>query len=247
MNNGKKVKVTVKYRLFKNNSPTADKAPYLVKPVLQGTMDVDDFARSVHESEPSFSTSMVRMIIDSTREVLTEIFTEHPDADVETPWGHLRLALEGSISEEERSLRNLTGKVKPVLRFYPSKKLREEIENKYDFEFVRVGGPDLELSIRGVATDSLGRAGANVVKPGERFTVTGGGFPDEDPTSIVATIADSAGAEHAVQISLARPNVLECTAPAELAKGKAKLKLTVFLGPEESDGRITATRNVTIA
>ena len=38
-------------------------------------------------------------------------------------------------------------------------------------------------------TDSLGRAGTNVVKPGERFTVTGGGFPDEDPTSIVATIA----------------------------------------------------------
>ena len=164
---------------------------------------------------------------------------------VHTPIGIAKLVVPGSIDHIPAKGEKLPDTLHPQLRIYPSKKLRDAVKNA-NFVFERVDGPEAEMSIRRVVTDSLGREGMNVVKPGERFTVTGAGFSDSATEPLSAELTDSAKVAHAVEVASVKPDVVECVAPAGLAKGKAKLVIVQPLGPEPIYGRLTASRNVTV-
>ena len=245
MKSSKTEKNVVKYRVIRNKSATADKVPWLVGVQLNGTMSLDEVVHAIHREAPELGEITIRMVLDATKEMLEQIFTENPNAVVHTPIGLAKLVVPGSIDHIPAKGEKLPDTLRPQLRIYPSKKLRDAVKNA-NFVFERVDGPEAEMSIRSVVTDSLGREGVNVVKAGERFTITGAGFSGSATEPLSAELTDSAKVAHAVELASVKPDVVECVAPAALAKGKAKLVIVQPLGPEPIYGRLTASRNVTV-
>ena len=246
MKSRKTQKNVIKCRVIRNKSATADKVPWLVGVQLNGTMSLDEVVHAIHREAPELDEITIRMVLDGTKEMLEQIFAKNPNAVVHTPIGIAKLVVPGSIDHIPAKGEKLPETLHPQMRIYPSKKLRDAVKNA-NFEFECVNGPEAEMSIRRVVTDSLGREGMNVVKPGERFTVTGAGFSGCEAEPLTAELTDSANVTHAVELVSVKPDVVECVAPAGLAKGKAKLVLVQPLGPEPIYGRLTASRNVTVA
>ena len=239
-------KTVVKYRCVKNKSATADKVPWLVNAQSNGTVSVEELARRIHEKSPSLSEIDIRMVLNASNEVLQKILRDNPCTSIDMGFGVLKPVVEGSVndpSELDEKLRK--GEIKVKYKMEPSKKLKDYVK-KEDFDFVCVNGPAAKISIRTVTTGSLGRKGVNAVSAGVEFKVAGEGFSDDELSILTVELTDSEGAVHTVEVVKVEPTVIDCVAPSALAKGKARLVITQALGPEESDGHLTASRTLTV-
>ena len=246
MGTKKQGKQIVKCRLVRNKTATADKAPWLVKVPMEGTTSVDDLARCVHEKYPNVDEITMRSFINAFNEVVIKKLKENPCTEIDLGYGTLKPVVEGSaktIQEANEKIRKKEIHAKYII--VPSNKMKKAIKDA-NLELVPINSPDAKISIRGVTTDSLGRAGVNAISAGVAFKVTGVGFSADEPSYLTVELTDSAGAVHAVEVTKVSPDVLDCVAPAALANGKARLVLAQALGPEAIDGRVTAARNLTV-
>ena len=116
MKSSKTEKNVVKYRVIRNKSATADKVPWLVGVQLNGTMSLDEVVHAIHREAPELDEITIRMVLDATKEMLEQIFTENPNAVVHTPIGLAKLVVPGSIDHIPAKGEKLPDTLRPQLR-----------------------------------------------------------------------------------------------------------------------------------
>ena len=230
----------IKYKVCKNNSETAEKAPHLIKFISNGTVSAEELAKIVHKNNPAVQEADVMLLMRTMNELVYELMVEGDATKVDVGFGVFEKVITGTLKNADDQP-DETNKVR--LCFRPSKEFQEAID-KADFEFVRVGGPASGLSIRSTTTPSLGRGGENVLRAGERFTMVLKGVEGEQSQNISVELTDSAETAHLVEVLSVKGDTVECVAPANLAAGKARLLVIQPLGDDDT---LSAIRNLTVA
>jgi len=208
---------SVKARLYKNRSKTAEEAPYLAKVVPNATLDFDGFVAELHKSMPGRSCPEIAMVIREMIEVISGKLRE--GCRVETPFGTFEPHITGSADHADSPFDPLRNEV--VVKITPPREWQKKLA-KLDVEVV--DAPTSDLALNGVETSSLGRAGVDVVAKGEPFTMTGRGFQDG---ALSARIVDSAGVAHPLGLTMVKSLYAQATAPTDLAVGTARLILVL--------------------
>ena len=230
----------IKYKVCKNNSETAEKAPHLIKFISNGTVSAEELAKLVHKNNPAVQEADAMLFLRTMNELVYELMVEGDATKVDIGLGVFEKVITGTLKNADDQP-DESNKVR--LCFRPSKEFQEAID-KADFEFVRVGGPDTEFSIRSVSTPSLGHDGWNVIRAGVPFEIAMKGLDVESSQSISVELTDSAETVHLVEVSSANGEVIKCVAPANLSAGKARLLVIQPLG---GDDTLSAIRNLTVA
>lgn len=226
-------KQPVKARLYKNQSKTAESAPYLMTVEPKGTVGLDDLVAEVQKAMPSVSRPTIVMFLESMVETISEHLRK--GCKVETPFGTFEPHISGSFEYVDSPFDPAQNKVE--VRVTPPRAWREAL-SKLNVEIVNT--PTSELTLSGVETSSLGRAGVDALKGGEAFTMTGRGFLDG---TLAATVIDSSGATHQLSLSLVKSLYAQSTAPVGIAAGQASLVLTLT---DAANNTFTASRKVTV-
>lgn len=230
----------IKYKVYKNNSATAEKAPHLIKFISNGTVSAEELVKIVHKNNPAVQEADAMLFLRTMNELVYELMVEGDATKVDIGLGVFEKVITGTLKNADDQP-DESNKVR--LCFRPSKAFQEAID-KADFEFVRVGGPDSGLVIRSVWTPSLGRGGENVLRAGVPFEIVVKGADGESSQRISVELTDSAGIVHLVEVSSVDGESITCVAPANLSAGKARLLVIQPLG---GDDTLSAIRNLTVA
>ena len=225
----------VKVKPYKNRMKSADKAPYLLRVVSNGTRNLDDILQEVAK-ETGITMARSRMCYNAFFEVLQEELKE--GHAVETPIGLFEPAIRGTVPYADSKLDPKKNKV--YIKVAPPVKWQRELAKLTP---VVVGGPESALMVGEVITGSLGAKGYNVVVSGQSFVMTGDGFQEDGILSV--SLKDAKGVSHAVTVEARKKTALVCTLAGTAAKGKATLEV-VLAGEEPDTYRFTATRKVTV-
>ena len=233
----KKVETKViKVKSYRNRTKTADKAPYLMRVVSNGTLHLDDILREVAK-ETGGTVARARLAHNAMWEVIRKELNE--GHKVETPFGLFEPAISGTVPHVDSPLDPKKNKV--YIKITPPAVWRKELAKLTP---VLVGGPESALMIGEVFTGALGAKGYNVVVPGQSFVVTGDGFLEDGVLSVLLT--DTKGVSHDVTVEARKKTALVCTLAGTAAKGKATLEV-VLAGEEPDTYRFSASRKVTVA
>ena len=225
----------IKVKPYKNRMKSADKAPYLMRVVSNGSLHLDDILQEVAK-QTGWTVPTVRMYYNAFFEQLTEELQQ--GHKVKTAIGTFELAISGTVpyadSKPDPEKNKVYVKVTPPVAW--QKKLAKLTP-------VIVGGPESELMVAEVFTGSLGAKGYNVVVSGQSFVVTGDGFLEDGVLSV--SLKDAKGVFHDVTVEARKKTALVCTLSGTAAKGKATLEV-VLAGEEPDTYRFTASRRVTV-
>ena len=226
---------TIRVKSYRNRMKTADKAPYLLRAVSNGTRNLDDILQEVAK-ESGITMARSRLCYNAFLEVLREELKE--GHAVETPIGRFEPAISGTVPHADSPIDPKKNKV--YIRVTPPVKWQRELAKLTP---VVVGGPESALMIGEVFTGALGAKGYNVITSGQSFVVTGDGFLEDGVLSV--TLKDAKGVVHAVTVEARKKTALVCTLAGTAAKGSATLEV-VLAGEEPDTYRFTATRKVTV-
>lgn len=225
----------IKVKPYKNRMKTADKSPYLMRVVSNGTCRQDDILAEVAR-ETGWTMSTVRMYYGAFLETLMEeLLKGHK---IQTPIGLFEPAVSGSVPFAQSPIDPKKNKV--YVRVTLPAELRKTLAK---LKPVVVGGPESALMVAEVFTGALGAKGYNVVVSGQSFVVTGDGFLEDGVLSV--SLKDAKGVSHAVTVEARKKTALVCTFAGTAAKGKATLEV-VLAGEEPDIYRFTASRKVTV-
>ena len=225
----------IRVKRYKNRMKTADKAPYLMRVVSNGTRNLDDILQEVAKST-GWTVPTVRMYYNAFFEQLTEELKE--GKKVKTALGTFEPAISGSFPCQDSPFDPKKNKV--YIKVTPPVKWQRELAKLTP---VIVGGPESELMVSEVFTGALGAKGYNVVVSGQSFVVTGDGFLEDGTLSV--SLKDAKGVSHDVTVEARKKTALVCTLAGSAAKGKATLEV-VLAGEEPDTYRFTASRKVTV-
>ena len=225
----------IRVKRYKNRMKTADKAPYLMRVVSNGTQNLDDILQEVAKST-GWTVPTVRMYYNAFFEQLTEELQQ--GHKVKTALGTFEPAISGSFPCEDSPFDPKKNKV--YIKVTPPVKWQRELAKLTP---VIVGGPESELMVSEVFTGALGAKGYNVVVSGQSFVVTGDGFLEDGTLSV--SLKDAKGVSHDVTVEARKKTALVCTLAGSAAKGKATLEV-VLAGEEPDTYRFTASRKVTV-
>ena len=226
---------TVKVKPYRNRMKSADKAPYLMRVVPNGTWHLDDILREVAK-ETGGTMAQARLMHNAMWEVIQAELRK--GNKVETPFGLFELAISGTVPHADSKLDPKKNNV--YVKITPPASWRKELAKLTP---VLVGGPESALMVGEVFTGALGTKGYNVVVSGQSFVVTGDGFQEDGVLSV--SLTDAKGAVHAVTVEARKKTALVCTLAGTAAKGKATLEV-VLAGEEPDTYRFTASRKVTV-
>ena len=231
-------KKTIKVALRENKTATADKAPYLMTVIPNGTAGIPELVASMREEGLNITEPMFRYYLNAIFEVAIEHVRK--GEKVETPFGLMELAISGSMDHVDSKLDPKRNEV--YVKITPPASWRKALA---EVEGVIVNPATSDLAIGNVLTVSLGRDGFNVLKPGEAFSMSGRGFPTDGTEDGAVTLRDGAGTVHVVEVESARRECLNCRAPRTAAPGAGLLEITL-VGGKKGDCRFTASRKVTV-
>jgi len=226
---GKKIGI----RLHKNPLKSKDKVPYLATVVSNGTVGLDEILAEVAKETHS-SKATARMCWDAMMEVVKEELVQ--GHKVSTPIGLFEPAISGSMDTEDAPFDPARNKV--YVKVTPTAAIRKALGELVP---VRLDMPVSELAIATVVTPSLGRRGYNAVCAGEPFTVSGSGLDE----GVEAVLTDAKGVKHPLVVELAKGLSMICRAEGSLAKGAAKLTVSV-LGGEDGDVLFSVSRKIKV-
>ena len=226
---------TIKVKRYKNKLKSADKAPYLMRVVSNGTRNLDDILRDVAK-ETGWTLPTVRMYYNAFLEQLKDELQQ--GHKVETPIGTFEPAISGTVPCEDSPLDPKKNKV--YIKVTPPASWQKALAKLTP---VMVGGPESALMVGEVFTGALGAKGYNVIVSGQSFVVTGDGFLEDGILSV--SLTDAKGVVHAVTVEARKKTALVCKLSGTVAKGKATLEV-VLVGEEPDTYRFTASRKVTV-
>ena len=224
--------------LRENKTATADKAPYLMTVIPNGTAGIEDFVSEMRADGFNITEAQFRLYLN----VMFEVAIDHirKGEKVETPFGLMEPAISGSVDYVDSPLDPKRNEV--YVKITPPASWRKALA---EVEGVIVNPAVSDLAIGNVLTVSLGRDGFNVIKPGEDFSMSGRGFPTDGTEVGAVTLRDGAGEVHVVEVVSARRECLNCRAPRTAATGDGRLEITL-VGGKKGDCRFTASRKVKI-
>ena len=231
-------KKTIKVALRENKTATADKAPYLMTVIPNGTAGIEDLVASMREDGVNVTEAQFRLYLNAMFEVAIEHLRK--GEKVETPFGLMEPAISGSVDYVDSPLDPKRNEV--YVKITPPTSWRKALA---EVEGAIVNPAVSDLAIGNVLTASLGRDGFNVLKPGEDFSMSGRGFPTDGTEDGAVTLRDGAGAVHVVEVVSARRECLNCRTPRAAAAGNGLLEITL-VGGKKGDCRFTASRKVKI-
>ena len=231
-------KKTIKVALRENKTATADKAPYLMTVIPNGTVGIPELVASMREDGLNVTEAQFRLYLNAMLEVAIEHVRK--GEKVQTPFGLMELAISGSMDHVDSKLDPKRNEV--YVKVTPPASWRKALA---EVEGVIVNPATSDLAIGNVLTVSLGRDGFNVLKPGEPFSMSGRGFPTDGTEDGAVTLRDGAGTVHVVEVESARRECLNCRAPRTAASGEGLLEITL-VGGKKGDCRFTASRKVRI-
>ena len=231
-------KRTIKVALRENKTATADKAPYLMTVIPNGTAGIADIVAEMRKDGFNITEAMFRLYLNA----LFEVAIEHvrKGEKVQTPFGLMELAISGSMDCEDAKLDPTRNEV--YVKITPPASWRKALA---EVEGVIVNPATSDLSIGNVLTVSLGRDGFNVLRPGDAFSMSGRGFPTDGTEDGAVTLRDGEGMVHVVEVESARRECLNCRAPRTAAVGEGLLEVTL-VGGKKGDCRFSASRKVKI-
>ena len=225
----------IRVKPYKNRMKSADKAPYLMRVVSNGTRNLDDILQDVAK-ETGWTLPTVRMYYNAFFEQLKEELQQ--GNKVKTAIGTFEPAISGTVPHVDSPIDPKKNKV--YIKVTPPDELRKALAKVTP---VIVGGPESELMVAEVFTGALGAKGYNVVASGQSFVVTGDGFLEDGVLSV--SLTDAKGVSHDVTVETRKKTALVCTLAGAAAKGKATLEI-VLAGEEPDTYRFTASRKVTV-
>ena len=231
-------KKTIKIALRENKTATADKAPYLMTVIPNGTAGIEDLVASMREDGVNVTEAQFRLYLNAMFEVAIEHLRK--GEKVETPFGLMEPAISGSVDYVDSPLDPKRNEV--YVKITPPTSWRKALA---EVEGAIVNPAVSDLAIGNVLTASLGRDGFNVLKAGEDFSMSGRGFPTDGTEDGAVTLRDGAGEVHVVEVVSARRECLNCRAPHTAATGNGLLEITL-VGGKKGDCRFTASRKVRI-
>ena len=231
-------KKTIKIALRENKTATADKAPYLMTVIPNGTAGIEDLVAGMREDGVNVTEAQFRLYLNAMFEVAIEHLRK--GEKVETPFGLMEPAIGGSVDYVDSPLDPKRNEV--YVKITPPTSWRKALA---EVEGAIVNPAVSDLAIGNVLTVSLGRDGFNVLKPGEDFSMSGRGFPTDGTEDGAVTLCDGAGEVHVVEVVSARRECLNCRAPRAAAAGNGLLEITL-VGGKKGDCRFTASRKVKI-
>lgn len=225
----------IKVKRYKNKLKSADKAPYLMRVMPNGTKSLDDILREVAKAT-GWTLPTVRMYHDVLFEQLKDELQQ--GHKVEMPFGTFEPSISGSFPCEDSPFDPKKNKV--YVKVTPPAAWRKALAKVTP---VVLGGPESALMVGEVFTGALGAKGYNVVVSGQSFVVTGDGFLEDGVLSV--SLKDAKGVSHAVTVETRKKTALICTLSGAAAKGKATLEI-VLAGEEPDTYRFTASRKVMV-
>ena len=234
----KQEKKTIRVALRENKTATADKAPYLMTVIPNGTAGIEDFVADMRADGFNITVPMFQYYLNAMFEVAIDHVRK--GEKVQTPFGLMELAISGSMDSADAPLDPKRNEV--YVKITPPASWRKALA---EVEGVIVNPAVSDLAIGNVLTVSLGRDGFNVIKPGEDFSMSGRGFPTDGTEDGAVTLRDGAGGVHVVEVVSVRRECLNCRAPRTAAAGDGLLEITL-VGGKKGDCRFTASRKVKI-
>ena len=66
----------IKYKVCKNNSETAEKAPHLIKFISNGTVSAEELAKLVHKNNPAVQEADAMLFLRTMNELVYELMVE---------------------------------------------------------------------------------------------------------------------------------------------------------------------------
>ena len=225
----------IKVKRYKNRMKSADKAPYLMRLVSNGSLHLDDILQEVAK-EAGGTVAQARLAHNAMWEVIREELGK--GHKVETPFGLFELAISGTVPHVDSKLDPKKNRV--YVKITPPAAWRKELAKVTP---VVVGSPESALMVAEVFTGTLGAKGYNVIVSGQSFVVTGDGFLEDGILSV--SLKDAKGVSHDVTVEARKKTALVCTLGGTAAKGKATLEV-VLAGEDPDTYRFTASRKVTV-
>ena len=225
----------IRVKPYKNRMKSADKAPYLMRVVSNGTRNLDDILQDVAK-ETGWTLPTVRMYYNAFFEQLKEELQQ--GNKVKTAIGTFEPAISGTVPHVDSQIDPKKNKV--YIKVTPPVAWQKALAKLTP---VVVGGPESALMIGEVFTGALGSKGYNVVVSGQSFVVTGDGFLEDGVLSV--SLKDAKGVSHDVTVETRKKTALVCVLAGTAAKGKATLEV-VLAGEDPDIYRFTASRKVTV-
>ena len=167
----------IKVKRYRNKLKSADKAPYLMRVVPNGTCNLDDILREVAKNT-GWTLPTVRMYYNAFFEQLTEELQK--GYKVKTALGTFEPAISGTFPCQDSPFDPKKNKV--YIKVTPPESWQKALAKVTP---VMVGGPESALMVAEVFTGALGAKGYNVIVSGESFVVTGDGFLEDGVLSLV--------------------------------------------------------------
>ena len=212
-NNGA-VGATIAFATMANAMPASkEKAPYLIRPVMGATMEIDEFAAAMLAEAGQGTLTEAKYYANVFDEVLEKLLADGKTS-VDTGWFSAAPAISGSVPYCNAPLTEENEIYIELLPCLDTRKLVAMMETASS-------ATDRPFDIREVFDVATNKPG---IVCGSPFYVFGQSFSDD----MAATLVDAAGVEHPCTDAVVDriPTRLTFTAPFSLPSGKYTLALT---------------------
>lgn len=213
-NNGSVASTTLAFAMTANAMPaTQEKAPYLLRPVMGPSMEVDEFAAEMLKEAGQGTLTEAKYYANVIDEVLEKLLADGKTS-VDTGWFSAAPAISGSVPFCNSELTEENEIYVALLPCLDTRKLVAMMETASS-------ATDRPFDIREVFDAGTNKPG---IVAGSPFYVFGQSFSDD----MTATLIDAEGGEHPCTTPVRDriPTRLTFTAPADIAAGKYTLAIT---------------------
>ena len=213
-NNGSVASTTLAFAMTANAMPaTQEKAPYLLRPVMGPSMEVDEFAAEMLKEAGQGTLTEAKYYANVIDEVLEKLLADGKTS-VDTGWFSAAPAISGSVPFCNSEITEENEIYIALLPCLDTRKLVAMMETASS-------ATDRPFDIKEVFDVETNKPGIVAGKP---FYVFGQSFSAD----MTATLIDAAGGEHPCTTPVRDriPTRLTFTAPAQIAAGKYALALT---------------------
>ena len=159
--------------VYGNEGSTAEQAPYLLKLAMTGQTTPYEFAAEIAQNS-NLNELTVRMILNSTYEVIESYVRQYGAVRIETPLGVIQTEIAGSVE-------NATDELDPevnyaYLNFIPCRELQKATDGLAYFNATEKFTPYDVATVRDAATgkDEPFRCGSDVTVRGSNFDAANG-------------------------------------------------------------------------
>ena len=213
-NSGSVASATLPFAMTANAMPaTQEKAPYLLRPVMGPSMEIDEFASEMLKEAGQGTLTEAKYYANVIDEVLEKLLADGKTS-VDTGWFSAAPAISGSVPFCNSPLTEENVISVALLPCLDTRKLVAMMETASS----ATGRPFDIKEVFDVATNKPG------IVAGSPFYVFGQSFSDD----MTATLIDAEGSEHpcTTPVTDRIPTRLTFTAPSDIAAGKCTLALT---------------------